>query len=287
MVLSACANKSSDEEAQQATTNSPMVASGGTNTNTNSNTNTNTNTNTDTDTDTDTDTTTTGCGPNAGRQFYEGNTSGTGAYKNSTGRSAGVSFGGTSIQADQVLRVSVEPSGSGANTSSGGSQSYAKMALQVRLLKRNSNGTSTVIATKYIGNDVDASGFKTGIPVGQKTATSKLDFSSYLVSGAAGYTIAVNEIQNDWTCKTSAAPTSQNFVGHCFAASDYYAWNCVYYQSYGSQWTQDYVSGNYYCCDGPQLHQSQLNVCGVTYAGDTSSWSVIVRVETDHTTCIN
>ncbi len=176
-------------------------------------------------------------------------------------------FPGPAIVADNKLRVSLKPSGSGTTGGTGGTANYNHMSADIHLL---ANGIEVGMIT--VPSQGGSSGYSTGLAVGVKSDPAVADFSSYLQGGSTTYTIKVDNVRTDYKCNTFC---TANYYG-CYAAS------------YCGNWNWDYHQNNWTCCPGSldMLQQCQRQQCGVGTVLSNATWSLSVQVETDSTPCI-
>lgn len=208
-----------------------------------------------------------GCPQNPSRSFYE-------YFKQGTGNTA--VYTANEVIADSKLRVSLEPSSAGTTAGTGGTAAYTRMSADVHLLK---DGIEVAMKAVPVQSN-STTGYSTGIPVGQRTSPSLLDFSPYL-NGPGTYSIKIDNIRTDYKCNSFCTVDAPD------AGCSYYYNPNSYYTTYCSYtWNWDYHQSQYVCCYTGYLQQCQRQQCGVGTILDNSTWSVYVRVETDYTTCL-
>ena len=232
------------------------------------------------------DTNTSGCPTNPSEGIYVATAAGTGPYKDSTSTSGIDSYvsistfnGGRVIRTDQKLRVSIKPSSAGSVGSTGGSHNYTKMGMRIALFKNN-----VLLETKEIGLGLDASGKKTGIPTGQNSNPTLLDFSGAIQSATgddSGYSLRIYEVMTSYGCATYCTKSY-------YSCQDYYEGGAYWCGNYPNtyKWNYDYNRNTQTCCFGTVVQDCATQKCGVGYDAANASWSVEVKVETDHTGCI-
>lgn len=226
------------------------------------------------------------CPTNPSEAIYVATVSGTGPYKDNTStsyidtyKSVSTFNGVRAIRTDQKLRVSIKPSSSGSVGNTGGSHTYTKMGMRVALVKNN-----VVLETKEIGLGTGTNGLKTGIPTGQNSNASLLDFSGSVQSstgGDTGYSIRIYEVMTSYGCATYCTKSYYDCRDYNEGGGYWCSANPSVYK-----WNYDYNRNTQTCCYGSVIDDCNRLKCGVGYDANNASWSVEVRVETDHTGCI-